>query len=136
MGTSKVIFASGVFVIIGMYSLSFRTADQATTTVALAQAYRNQAEQIAVAGAKFASIDLGSNRWAGLIPSSTVSLMGGSVTYKTDWGTAGSQMRLTTEGSYQGHTVKYLATMQWVSPRWKVERIYLAPNADDFSRLN
>jgi hypothetical protein len=147
MGASKVIFASGVFVIIGMYSLSFRTADNVNATVALAQAYYTQADQIALAGAKFADVDLGGNAAAPLIPATTVSLMGGSVTYKTERpaGYSATQMKLTTIGSFSAYdvvqsktityNVTYYGTMEYVWPHWSVDRIYLAPNATEFSKL-
>ena len=138
MGTSRIIFASGVFVIIGMYSLSFQTADKATSAVALAQAYHGQAEQIALAGAKFASVDLGSNPTPAVFPSSSVNLMGGNVSYQGDRpaGMPSSKMRITTVGTYGGHSITYIATVEFISPRWKVQRIYTAPDAAEISILN
>jgi hypothetical protein len=136
MGMSKVILASGVFVIVGMYSLSFRAADNATSVVALAQAIHSQTEQIALAGTKFAAVDLGgSASIPTILPSGSVNLMGGTVSYRTD-PLPSSKLKVTSVGTYGGHSVTYLATVEFVSPRWQVKRIYEVPDAAEFSRLN
>ena len=137
MGTSRIIFASGVFVIIGMYSLSFQTADKATSAVALAQAYHGQAEQNALAGVKFATVDMGNHQ--NLLPSSTVNLMGGSVNYSTAKitpATPYTKVKVTATGTYGGHSITYLATAEFGPYSWKVTRIYTAPDAAEISILN
>jgi hypothetical protein len=138
MGTSKVILASGMFVIIGMYSLAFRTADNASFTVAQAQAFRNQATQIALAGVRFASVDLGNRESPGVLPSGTVNLMGGSTTYVTDRpaGYPVTQVRVTSTGNYGGHSITTVAVMNWSSLRWTITRTYAQSSAAGYSKLN
>ena len=82
MGTSKVIIGLGAYVMIGMYALLFTSTDQAIYGVAQSQAYHDDARQISNAGVKFALGDVGGNS-AASFPSSTVSLNGGSVTYRS-----------------------------------------------------
>ncbi len=50
MGTSKIVFISGLYIIMGFYMLAFKTSNEAMDSVARNQAVQNQAEQIAMSG--------------------------------------------------------------------------------------
>ena len=137
MGTSKVIVGLGAYVMIGMYTLLFMTTDQAIYNVAQSQAFHDQARQISNAGVKFAMGDVGGNSSAGL-PSSTVSFNGGSVTYVADQpaGLSGTQMRVTSTGTYNNFQVTMVAILQYNGVKWTLQRIYQQPSAAEYSRLS
>ena len=137
MGTSKVIIGLGAYVMIGMYALLFTSTDQAIYNVAQSQAFHDQARQISNAGVKFAMGDVGGNSSAGL-PSSTVSFNGGNVTYVADQpaGLSGTQMRVTSTGTYNNFQVTMVAILQYNGVKWTLQRIYQQPNAAEYSRLS
>jgi hypothetical protein len=137
MGTSKVIIGLGTYVMIGMYALLFTSTDQAIYNVAQSQAFHDNARQIATSGVKFAMGDVGGNASASL-PSSTVSFNGGSVTYVADQpaGLSGTQMRVTSTGTYNGFQVTMVAILQYNGVKWTLQRIYQQPDAAEYSRLS
>ena len=114
MGTSKIVMGAGVYVVIGLYALGFTAADQAVYTVAKSEAYHDQARQIANVGTRFAVGDMGSNSTPAL-PSGTVSMIGGSVTYTGDRpaGLTSSQVRVTSSGTYNGFQVTVVAILYY-----------------------
>ena len=137
MGTSKVIIGLGAYVMIGMYALLFTSTDQAIYNVAQSQAFHDDARQISTAGVKFAIGDVGGNSAAGF-PSSTVSFNGGSVNDIADRpaGLSGTQMRVTSTGTYNGFQVTMVAILQYNGVKWTLQRIYQQPNAAEYSRLS
>ena len=137
MGTSKVIIGLGAYVVIGMYTLLFTSADQAIYNVAQSQAFHDDARQISTAGVKFALGDVGGNSAAGF-PSSTVSFNSGSVTYVGDrpTGLTGTQMRVTSTGTYNGFQVTMVAILQYNGVKWTLQRIYQQPDPTEYSRLS
>ena len=137
MGTSKVIIGLGAYIMIGMYALLFTSTDQAIYNVAQSQAFHDDARQISDAGVKFALGDIGGNSGASF-PSSTVSFNGGSVTYVADRpaGLSGTQMRVTSTGTYNGFQVTMVAILQYNGVKWTLQRIYQQPDASEYSRLS
>jgi hypothetical protein len=137
MGTSKVIIGLGAYVMIGMYALLFTSTDQAIYNVAQSQSFHDNARQIAASGVKFALGNVGGNSSAGL-PSSTVSFNGGSVTYVADQpaGLSGTQMRVTSTGTYNGFQVTMVAILQYNGIKWTIQRIYQQPSSAEYSRLS
>ena len=137
MGTSKIVMGAGVYVMIGLFALGFNTADQAVYNVGKSQAYHDQARQIAQAGVKFAVGDVGGNSSAAF-PSSTVSLIGGSVTYAGDRpaGLTSSQMRITSSGSYNSFQVTMVVILAYNGTKWVVQRVYQRSEAAEYSRLS
>ena len=137
MGTSKVIIGLGAYVVIGMYTLLFTSTDQAIYNVAQSQAFHDDARQISTAGVRFALGDVGGNSAAGF-PSSTVSFNSGSVTYVGDRpaGLTGTQMRVTSTGTYNGFQVTVVAILQYSGVKWTLQRIYQQPDATEYSRLS
>jgi hypothetical protein len=137
MGTSKVIVGLGAYFMIGMYTLLFMTTDQAIYNVAQSQAFHDQARQISNAGVKFALGDVGGNS-AASYPSSSVSFNGGSVTYLGDrpTGLSGTQMRVTSTGTYNGFQVTLVAILQYNGVKWTLQRIYQNPDPVEYSRLS
>ena len=137
MGTSKVIIGLGAYVVIGMYTLLFTSTDQAIYNVAQSQAFHDDARQISSAGVRFALGDVGGNSAAGF-PSSTVSFNSGSVTYVGDrpTGLTGTQMRVTSTGTYNGFQVTMVAILQYNGVKWTLQRIYQQPDPTEYSRLS
>jgi hypothetical protein len=137
LGTSKVIIGLGAYVVIGMYTLLFTSTDQAIYNVAQSQAFHDDARQISSAGVRFALGDVGGNSAAGF-PSSTVSFNSGSVTYVGDrpTGLTGTQMRVTSTGTYNGFQVTMVAILQYSGVKWTLQRIYQQPDPTEYSRLS
>ena len=137
MGTSKIVMGAGIYVMIGLYALGFNTADQAVFNAARSQAFHDQARQIAQSGVRFATGDVGSNA-SPSFPSSTVPLIGGSVTYSADRpaGLPASQMRVTSHGTYNGYQVTMIAILQYNGVKWVTQRVYQQPDANEYSRLS
>ena len=137
MGTSKVIIGLGAYVMIGMYALLFTSTDQAIYNVAQSQAFHDGARQISNAGVKFALGDIGGNSGAGF-PSSTVSFNGGSVTYSGSRpaGLTGTQMQITSIGTYNNFQVTMIAVLQYNGVKWTLQRIYQQPDASEYSKLS
>jgi len=137
VGTSKVIIGLGAYIMIGMYALLFTSTDQAIYNVAQSQAFHDDARQISNAGVKFALGDIGGDSGASF-PSSTVSFNGGSVTYVADRpaGLSGTQMRVTSTGTYNGFQVTMVAILQYNGVKLTLQRIYQQPDASEYSRLS
>ena len=76
MGSSKIIMLSGVYMILGMYSVSFDTAHQSNFDLASKTAISIQAEQIARTGISLAMTRMGGNSSIHTF-SSSVSVLGG-----------------------------------------------------------
>lgn len=143
MGTSRVILASGMFVMIGMYSLSFRTADEASFSVANGQSLHIQAAQIALAGIKFARNELHKIQDP-KVPTNidSVSLQGGKVKYVIERpsGYPLKQLKVTSIGTFSNHTIVYISVLTWDDPAlpgdWRVTNTYLRASADEYKKLN
>ena len=138
MGTSKIVMGVGVYTMIGLYALGFNTADQAVYTVAQNQAYHDQGRQIANIGVRFAIGDAGANSSALNLPSGTVSLIGGSVTYTSDRpaGMATTQMRVTSTSTYNSFQVTMVAVLEYNGVKWHLLKIYQQPSATEYTRLS
>jgi hypothetical protein len=128
---------AGVYVIIGLYALGFNAADQAVYNVGRSQAFHDQAGQIAQTGIRFAIGDMGSNS-SPAFPSSTVNLIGGSVSYVGDRpaGLAATQMRVISQSTYNGFHVTMVAILQYNGVKWVTQRVYRQPDAAEYSRLS
>ena len=137
MGTSKIVAGAGVYVIIGLYALGFNSADQAVYNVGRTEAYHDQARQIANVGMRFAMGDMGSSSTPAL-PSGNVNLIGGSVSYTGDRpaGLTASQVRVTSQSTYNGFHVTIVAILQWTGVKWTVQRVYQQVDAAEYSRLS
>jgi hypothetical protein len=137
-GTAKVVLLSGVYIIIGMYSLGFNRADESVNRITIAEATLNQAEQFARAGINYAMIDFGNNPTPGFFSNRTVTYSSGDTKYTTDRPATISslQARVTSTGTYYGHTVTVVAIVNYHNSHWKVGRVYVQPNAVEFTNLH
>ena len=131
----------GIYAVIGLYAMAFNTADLAVNSSSQAQAYHDQARVMANVGVKFAIGDAGAAT-SPTLASSTVSLLGGSVTYTTDRpaGVASNQMRVTSTSSYTVSSVNYSVTMVAIlyynGAKWTLQRVYQVPDATEYLKLS
>jgi hypothetical protein len=137
-GTSKIVLLTGVYLIIGLYSLGFNRADESVNRMVIGEANLNQAEQIALAG-----IRMGMNEIAPVIGSSTfatrtASLFQGQVSYTGDVpSTLGAtESRITSTSTLRGHNVTMVAIINLYHGHWKITRIYSQPTAQEFALLH
>lgn len=132
MGTSKIVMLSGVYLILGMYSLSFTAADRTNSAISESIANSVQAEQIARTG-----ISLAMTKMGGINSSSTreygnqnASFVNGSVVYfASQSGLPSSQSQVTSTGSIAGKTVTIKAVFSYERNRWRVIRMFVQPTA-------
>ncbi|HTX19964.1 MAG TPA: hypothetical protein VMG34_15035, partial [Bacteroidota bacterium] len=117
--------------------LAFNTVDQSMLSVGQNQAYHDIARQIANSGVRLAIGDAGAAT-SPTMGSSTVSMMSGSVTYVTDRpvGVSGTQMRVTSTGSYNSYTVTMVAILYYNGAKWTLQRIYQQPDAAEYGKLS
>jgi hypothetical protein len=132
----QMVAGAGVQVILGLYVLGFSAADQAVNEVSQSQAYYDQARQIADVGMRFATGDMGSNL-SHALPSGNVSLIGGSVTYTGDRppGLPGSQVRVTSVGTYNDYEVTIVAILKHNGTKWVTESVYQKPDANGHKKV-
>ncbi len=132
MGTSKIVMLSGVYLILGMYTVSFTAADRNNSSISESVANSIQAEQIARTG-----ISLAMTKMGGTYSSSTysytnqnASVMNGTVVYSaSQTGLPSSQSQVTSTGTFSGKTVTIKAVFSYDRNRWRVIRMYVPPTA-------
>ena len=132
MGTSKIAMLSGVYLILGMYTISFTAADRNNSSIAESVANSIQAEQIARTGILLAMTKMG-----GTYSTSTcsytdqnASVMNGSVIYSaSQTGLPSSQSQVTSTGTFAGKTVTIKAVFSYERNRWRIIRMYIPPVA-------
>jgi len=137
-GTSKIVLLTGVYLIIGLYSLGFNRADESVNRVMIAEANMNQSEQIALAG-----IRMGMNEIAPVIGSSafstrTANIFKGQASYRGDVPSSlsSTESRITSTGTLNGHSVTMVAIINLYNGHWRITRIYSQPTAAEFSLLH
>ncbi len=128
MGTSKVIMLSGIYLILGMYTISFGVADETNFQLSANTANAIQAEQIARTGISLAMTTMGGNSSTHINSGITASVMGGSVTYIGS-SISASQDQITSTATYNGKTVVVKAVFSYDRNRWRIIRMYIPPTA-------
>lgn len=126
MGTSKVILLSGIYLILGFYTVSFTAADETNFSSALTVATESQAEQLAKTGISLALQRFANNLAMTSIGTTNVSTMGGSVVYSASQPVSfpATQTQVVSTGTYNGVTVETTAVFHQYGGRWKVLRVY------------
>ncbi|MDP1678019.1 MAG: hypothetical protein Q8L88_14265, partial [Bacteroidota bacterium] len=132
MGTSKIAMLSGIYLILGMYTVSFTAADRNNSSISESVANSIQAEQIARTG-----ISLAMTKMGGTYSSSTRSygaqnatVMNGSVVYSaSQTGLPASQSQVTSTGTFAGKTITVKAVFSYDRNRWRLIRMYVPPTA-------
>ncbi len=128
MGTSKIVMLSGVYLILGMYTVSFTTADRNNSSIAESVANSIQAEQFARTGISLAMNKMGASAATSSYADQNVSVMNGSVVYSaSQTGLPSSQSQVTSIGTFSGKTVTIKAVFSYDRNRWRVIRMYVPP---------
>ena len=125
MGTSKVILLSGIYLILGFYTVSFTAADESNFSSALTVASETQAEQLAKTGMSLALQRFANNLTMYTISSTTVTTMGGTVTYLASRPASFplTQTQVIATGTYNGKQVQTTAVFHQYGGRWKLLRV-------------
>jgi hypothetical protein len=129
MGTSKIIMLSGIYMILGMYTVSFNSADGASFDLAAKTATTVQAEQIARTGISLALAKMANTPSSATSNTINVSVMGGTVNCTVPAFNSGSQYLITSTGIFNGKNVVVKAVFVYTNNRWRVNRIYTPPVA-------
>ena len=130
MGTSKIAMLSGVYLILGMYTVSFTAADRNNSSISESVANSVQAEQIARTGISLAMTKMGGTYSSSTreYTNQTASVMNGSVVYSAS-GTdlPSSQSQVTSVGTFSGKTITIKAVFSYERNRWRIIRMYISP---------
>jgi len=129
MGSSKVILLAGVYLILGLYNVSFYQADRLNSTTVEAVANAVQAEQLARTGIAIATTAMADNAANTSLSQQTVSFTSGTITYQA-WVLSGSQSKITSTGTFNGKTITMKAVVSFERNRWRVVRSYVIPSPD------
>ncbi len=148
MGTAKVIFLSGLYIIMGVYTVGFNKANTSVRNIANYQASRVEAAQIAQTGIQYAVRDLGTAMPSTLPFSGNVTMMGGSMSYTSDnAGLPADQARVTAVGTYNGEQVTTIAIVKLMNSlpdaggkhrwnSWQIVQIQTLPETRALSTWN
>ncbi len=117
---------SGVYLILGMYAVSFDDAHQSNFDLAATTATTIQAEQLARAGISLAMTNMGANPSKHTFTSSS-STLSGSVEYSAV-GTP-SESEITSTATFNGKRVVVKAVFSFYNNRWRFTRVYIPPVA-------
>ena len=132
MGTSKIAMLSGIYLILGMYTVSFTAADRNNSALSESVANSIQAEQIARTGISFAMKKMGGtySLTTRSYPNQNASVLNGSVVYSaSQTGLPASQSQVTSTGTFSGKTVTIKAVFSYERNRWRLIRMYVPPVA-------
>ncbi|MEW6062033.1 MAG: hypothetical protein AB1600_08855 [Bacteroidota bacterium] len=126
MGTSKAIMLSGVYVILGFYTISFNRVNETNFTNAVSVTSVNQAEHLAQTGLSLAQTYMGNNAVLYYFPARSLTTMGGTVTYNAERPASfpTTQTQVTATGMYNGKQVVMTAVFHYYGGRWKLLRVY------------
>jgi hypothetical protein len=156
MGTSKIVMLSGLYIIIGLYTMGFNSADQTVRDASLSQAMTAQAEQLAYTGVKLEIGDMEtfwasaadwntfhSYSYSGYFYETGLSFNGGTIDYSVV-PTSSTTATITATGHSTSGTsttsVTVIAHVTWVAGtpdypvdqrvnnRWKVDNVFVQPS--------
>jgi hypothetical protein len=130
MGTSKIVMLSGIYLILGMYTVSFTSADRNNSSISESVANSIQAEQIARTGISLAMTKMGASSSTSSYTNQNASVMNGSVVYSASQsGLPATQSQVTSTGTFSGKTITIKAVFSYDRNRWRVIRMYVPPVA-------
>jgi hypothetical protein len=115
-----------VYLILGMYAVSFDDAHQSNFDLAATTATTIQAEQLARTGISLAMTTMGKDSSTHNLTGS-LSTLGGSVVYSAV-GTP-SESEITSTASFNGKRVVVKAVFSFYNNRWRMTRLYIPPVA-------
>lgn len=127
MGSSRITVISGVYIILGLYTFGFNSADDASSKLAVASAVSVQAEQLSQTGVSMALVVMGNNASTKSIASTQKTVMGGTVTYTAvPYGSSESQITSTAVivTGAETKTIKTTSIANYNKGRWRISRSY------------
>jgi len=130
MGSSKIIMLSGVYLILGFYTVSFYQADRTNSVSVEAVANSVQAEQLARTGISMALADMGSSSTTKSFAAKSVSMTNGTITYSASTTGISSQSKITSTAVFNGRTITMTAIFSYDRGRWRMIRSYATPTAE------
>ncbi|HWP82424.1 MAG TPA: hypothetical protein VNN76_07195 [Bacteroidota bacterium] len=149
MGSSRTILLSGIYAMLGVYTLGIREADIMPYRIAAAHADQLQAEEIAKIGVQLCINDLGSSKPTALPFAWEKSVVGGKLTYySNDAGLASDQVRIISIGKFNGQRATRVAVVKLIGTytstsgkkkkwnKWMTERVYTTVNESEFNTWN
>ena len=128
MSTSKVIMLSGIYLILGSYTISFGLADESNFQLSLNTVNAIQAEQIARTGISLAMTKMGGNSLTHTFSGVTASVMSGAVVYSAT-STSSTQSQIISTGTFNGKTIVVKAVFSYDRNRWRIIQMYIPPTA-------
>ena len=126
MGTSKIIMLSGIYLILGFYTVGFGVADESNFALATQVATQVQAEQIARTGISLALANMANVNTKNTFSNSAI-VLNGNATYTAIGNT--SQSVITSIGLFNKKSVTVKAVVVYSNNRWRISRIYIPPTA-------
>lgn len=126
MGTSKILLLTGVYAILGVYTVNFSGVDQANYSRALEVSSTLQSEQLATAGVSIALTELGSDASKSSISTRRVTMLGGTVTISAERPLSypATLTQVVSTGLFNNEQVRITSVMQYNGGRWKVLRTF------------
>ncbi|MBI2429074.1 MAG: hypothetical protein HYV29_09820 [Ignavibacteriales bacterium] len=126
MGTSKIVMLSGLYVILGFYTLSFNRVDETNYSTALNSTSIAQAEQLAQTGVSLALAYMADNSSLYSFSTRSLSTMGGTVAYASSRPASFpvTQSQVTATGTFNGKQVIMTAVFHYYGGRWKILKVY------------
>lgn len=129
MGSSKIIMLSGVYLILGFYTVSFYQAERTSSTTVEAVANTVQAEQLARTGISLALVMMGDDLAVKSFSEQTASMSSGTISYQaTSLTTTTSE--ITSTAVFNGRTITMTAVFTYSDGRWRITRTYATPTAE------
>jgi hypothetical protein len=129
MGSSRVIMLSGIYLMLGFYTVSFYRADRTNGTTVEAVANTVQAEQLARTGISMALSMMGNDLAAITLAPQNAALSSGNISFQAAPISASSS-KITSTAVFNGRTITMTAVFTYDRGRWRITRAYTPPTAE------
>ena len=131
MENSKIVMLSGIYLILGMYVLSFNSANTESGKNVIKSASKTQAEHMARTGISLALKEMGNVSTKHTITQQIVSFSADKVQYSAYRATGHplSETQITAIGTDGNESVTMIAVCSYDRGRWRITRIYTVPSA-------
>ncbi|MDP1678469.1 MAG: hypothetical protein Q8L88_16555 [Bacteroidota bacterium] len=121
---------SGIYLVLGIYSISYEVADETSFQLSANTANEIQAGQIARSGISLAMENMGTDSLVHTYSDISAEVMCGSVVYSASQiGLPLSQSEITSTGTFNDKTVVVKAVFVYYNNRWRIDRLYIPPTA-------
>lgn len=121
---------SGVYLILGFYTVSFYQADRTNSISVVAAANSVQAEQLARTGIAMALAKMGNNA-AITSFSDNASMSSGTISYTA--AVAGTRTNITSTATFNGRSISMKAVFTFYNGRWRLSQTYAVPAPEAIS---